>query len=186
MEQARPDAPGTGQGSPLADRDPQSGTAENDAPRAPSKPTNASTSGGSISNGSGDQRALSAAEDRKLLEAAKAGDRRAWDRLARKHQRQVYIWALRLTKNEARANDLAQDTWVKAIRNLARFRGDSSFTTWMHAILKNVVRDDWRRTARRREDSFDPTEPPPTRKSAPPEPNPEDEFQERERQTCRE
>lgn len=73
------------------------------------------------------------------VEAAQAGDREAFDELVRQTYDDTFSLALRLTGNCADAEDVAQDTYLRAFRGLARFRGDSSFGTWLYRITSNCA-----------------------------------------------
>lgn len=74
-------------------------------------------------------------DDRVLVEAAQAGDPDAFEMLVRRHQASVYRIALRLLGSSADADDVTQDTFVRAWRSLARFRGESTFPTWLYRIV---------------------------------------------------
>ncbi len=74
-------------------------------------------------------------DDRILLQAAQAGDTDAFEMLVRRYQASVYRIALRLLGSSADADDVTQDTFVRAWRSLARFRGDSTFATWLYRIV---------------------------------------------------
>lgn len=78
--------------------------------------------------------------DLALVRAAAGGDEDAFAGLVRRHQRRVFNLARTLTGNEDEAEDLAQETFIRAYRGLARFRGDSAFTTWLYRITVNVFR----------------------------------------------
>jgi RNA polymerase sigma-70 factor, ECF subfamily len=93
----------------------------------------------------------SSPEDAELVSRAQAGDRLALEALAERHNGLVYRYLLARTGDEERAADLAQDTFVKAFRGLASFRGDSSFRTWLLAIATNELRAGYRKTDRRGE-----------------------------------
>jgi RNA polymerase sigma-70 factor, ECF subfamily len=74
------------------------------------------------------------------------------EELFRRHQTRVAAWCYRLTGNRASALDLAQDVFVKAYANLASFRADAKFTTWLYVIARNRWRDELRaRQSRPRE-----------------------------------
>ena len=70
--------------------------------------------------------------------AAQGGEREAFDRLIQRHQRDVYRLCYRYVNNHHDANDLAQDVFLKAYRAIGRFRGDSSFATWLYRIAVNT------------------------------------------------
>ena len=74
-----------------------------------------------------------------LVERAKDGDEAAIERLYHLHCRQVYGLCLRMTSNQADAEDLTQEAFLQAFRKLGTFRGDSSFSTWIYRITTNVV-----------------------------------------------
>jgi len=82
-----------------------------------------------------------AARDRDLVEAVLGGDNRAMRDLYLAHHRRIFGLALRLTGNIGDAEDVVQDTFLRAWRNLSRFRGDSSFGTWLYRIAVNLCRD---------------------------------------------
>lgn len=76
--------------------------------------------------------------DEQLVRACVAGDRQAFDRLVERHQRQVYRLCYRFAGNHEDASELAQDTFVRAYRALAKFEAAARFTTWLHRIAVNV------------------------------------------------
>lgn len=84
------------------------------------------------------------------LEEARRGDAQAWARLYRAHYDDVYRYVLYLQGDPAIAEDLVQETFVRAMRGIGGYRREASFGTWLHRIAVNVVRHHWRRTARRR------------------------------------
>ena len=77
-------------------------------------------------------------DDRDAVAACKAGDREAFDGLVEKYQRDVYRLCYRYVNNHQDANDMAQEAFLKAYRALERFRGDSSFSTWLYRIAVNT------------------------------------------------
>ena len=79
------------------------------------------------------------AEEAKLVAAAKAGERDAFDQLVKATYAEVYTLAYRLTGNEEDARDVVQDAYFRAFRSLKRFRGDSRFSTWMYRITANCA-----------------------------------------------
>jgi len=81
---------------------------------------------------------LATRDDRALVAASVAGDRSAFDVLVRRHQRTIYGVCYRFAGDHADAGDLAQDTFVRAYRGLARFKGDAAFGTWLYRIAVNV------------------------------------------------
>ena len=73
------------------------------------------------------------------MEAARRGDRDAFNELVRSTYRDIYALAFRLTGNRDDAADVVQDAYVRAYRAIRRFRGDSSFSTWMYRITSNCA-----------------------------------------------
>lgn len=82
-----------------------------------------------------------------LVERARAGDTRAFERLYREHSGRVYGLCLRMTRQPSLAEDCTQETFINAWRALARFETRSSLSTWLHRIAVNVT------LARRRKDA---------------------------------
>lgn len=73
----------------------------------------------------------------RLVDAAKGGDGRAFDELVRRYRPRILALALHLTGCASEAEDIAQDAFLKAYRNLARFEGRSAFFTWVYRIALN-------------------------------------------------
>jgi RNA polymerase sigma-70 factor (ECF subfamily) len=89
--------------------------------------------------------------DAAAVARARAGDREAFRVLVEKHSRNVFRLAFRMTRNEEDAEDVVQETFLKAYRNLDRFAGRSEFSTWVHSIAANCALDLIRRRAPREE-----------------------------------
>jgi RNA polymerase sigma-70 factor (ECF subfamily) len=89
--------------------------------------------------------------DAAAVARAKAGDREAFRALVEKHSRNVFRLAFRMTRNEEDAEDVVQETFLKAYRNLHRFAGRSEFSTWIHSIAANCALDLLRRRTPREE-----------------------------------
>jgi len=79
-----------------------------------------------------------AVDDRVLVRAAQRGDLQAFADLVRRHQRPAFRLALHMTGSREDAEDVSQEAFFRAWRTLGRFRGDSSFSTWMHRIVTNL------------------------------------------------
>ena len=77
-------------------------------------------------------------DDREAVAASQRGERRAFDVLVEKYQRDIYRLCYRYVNDHQDANDMAQEVFVKAYRALGRFRGDSSFSTWLYRIAVNT------------------------------------------------
>lgn len=77
-------------------------------------------------------------DDAALVEAAIAGDTTAFDALVTRHRRSVYQVCYRFVNHHEDAADLTQDTFVRAWKALASFRGQARFSTWIYRIAVNV------------------------------------------------
>ncbi|HUD15147.1 MAG TPA: sigma-70 family RNA polymerase sigma factor [Terracidiphilus sp.] len=84
-----------------------------------------------------------------------AGERHLFHDLIRPCERPVYFLLLSLLRNEAEAEDAAQDTAIKVYLNLKNFRGDAQFRTWVLSIARNEGLGRLRKAGTRREDSLD-------------------------------
>src|SRR6516162_3591901 len=73
-----------------------------------------------------------------LVQRARAGDRRAFERLYREHVGRVYGLCLRMTRDAQLAEDCTQETFINAWRALGKFETRSSLSTWLHRIAVNV------------------------------------------------
>lgn len=76
-------------------------------------------------------------DDRELLARAQAGDMSAFEALVDRHEEKVYGLALRMTRSEADAAEIAQDTFLSAYQHLSEFRGEAAFGSWVHRIAAN-------------------------------------------------
>ncbi len=74
-----------------------------------------------------------------LVQRARAGDVRAFERLYRQYAATLYGLCLRLTRNPSNAEDCVQEAFINAWRALERFETRSRFGTWLHRIAVNVV-----------------------------------------------
>jgi RNA polymerase sigma-70 factor (ECF subfamily) len=79
-------------------------------------------------------------DEAQIIASILAGNTHEFHDLIRPHERSVYIMALSLLHNEADAEDVTQEAFLKAFRNLANFRGDSKFSTWLISITLNEAR----------------------------------------------
>ncbi len=77
-------------------------------------------------------------DDREAVEACRRGEKEAFDRLVTRYQRDVYRLCYRYVNNHHDANDLAQEAFLRAYRAIGKFRGDSSFSTWLYRIAVNA------------------------------------------------
>jgi RNA polymerase sigma-70 factor (ECF subfamily) len=80
-----------------------------------------------------------------IVRRALDGDTEATTELYRRHERRAYNLALRTLGNSWDAADVTQEAFIKAFRNLASFKGESLFSTWLHRIVVNAAYDHLRR-----------------------------------------
>src|SRR6266700_1341121 len=88
--------------------------------------------------------AVSAAEavhDAELVRRFRAGDDSAFVDIMNRYREKIFTIVLGLLRNHADAEEIAQDTFIRAHRGLANFRGDSSLATWLHRIAVNLSRN---------------------------------------------
>ncbi|MBN1572975.1 MAG: RNA polymerase sigma factor [Deltaproteobacteria bacterium] len=83
--------------------------------------------------------------ERELVRLAIAGDDGAFETLVRGNMRHVYATALAVVKDHFDADDVAQVSFIKAYRALSKFRGDSTFKTWITRITINQAKDHLRK-----------------------------------------
>lgn len=88
-------------------------------------------------------------EDRQLVERCQRGDREAFDLLVPRYQDRIHNVVYRLIGDRHRAEDLAQDAFAQAYRHLDRFKGESSFYTWLYRIAVNLCLSHRRRLSTR-------------------------------------
>lgn len=122
---------------------------------APSKVRSERTVTGDHRRGKADQVSepaggvVESAADADLVERSKNGDRKAFERLYHANLNRVFALCLRMTADESAAEELTQQTFIRAWERLGTFRGDSAFSTWLHRIAANLVKESWRSRKRR-------------------------------------
>ncbi len=94
-------------------------------------------------------------EDTLLVNRLKKGERKAFDELVNKYKKRIYYLAYSLTNNHADALDLSQEAFIKVYKSIHRFRGRSSFYTWLYRITVNICLNHLKKKAKRKEISFD-------------------------------
>lgn len=72
--------------------------------------------------------------DNEIIESVLAGDQALFSELVKRHQSYVFTLAMRFVRKREEAEEVAQDTFVKAFRSLASFKKESKFTTWLYTI----------------------------------------------------
>ena len=85
-----------------------------------------------------------------IVRTAQRGDAAALSRLLELARPRIYRWAIVQTGSPDEAEDLTQETLMRAAKGLRDFAFNAQFTTWLHAIVRSTAAD-WRRTARRRQ-----------------------------------
>ncbi len=86
--------------------------------------------------------------DRELVQQAGRGDKEAFQELVERYQRKILSVAIGMMQNREDALELTQETFVKAYENLSRFKGESSFYTWLYRIVVNLAIDQRRKDRR--------------------------------------
>src|SRR5271154_1733333 len=76
-------------------------------------------------------------EESALVHRARRGDLAAYDELVKRYQERIYATVYHMTSNHEDANDLAQDSFIKAFQALKSFKGGSTFYTWLYRISVN-------------------------------------------------
>lgn len=89
--------------------------------------------------------------DLEALRRCRQGERRAFAEIVDRHKSGVFRLVYRWLRHKERAEELAQEVFLKAYRELDKFRGDAKFSTWLYQIALNACRDDWRSRQRRPE-----------------------------------
>jgi len=87
--------------------------------------------------------------DRELVFRAQAGDQQAFAELVERHAGKMYQLAFGLLGDRQDAEEVVQDTFVRAHRNLGGFRGEASFSTWLYRITTNLSRNKYKWNRRR-------------------------------------
>lgn len=77
-------------------------------------------------------------EEQRLIILAQAGDRGAFSELVHYNLEKIYSLAFSLSRNKYDAEEIAQEVFLKAIKNIQSFRGESSFGTWLYRITVNT------------------------------------------------
>lgn len=115
---------------------------------------------------------MSEERDEGLVAAARRGDRPAFAELVRRSRERVYGMIVGLTRNRQDAEDLLQETYLKAFRALGGFRGDADFATWIYRIGLNLTLNHLKRRGRERnraeyDENLAPSDPPPGESGSP-------------------
>ena len=101
------------------------------------------------------KRVATGQSDEKLMRRYQAGDVGAFEALLRRHRAALHAFLYRLTGDRSRAEDLAQETWLKVVAAAPRWERRARFTTWAFSIARNVAIDEARRSSHRTVESLD-------------------------------
>ncbi len=74
-----------------------------------------------------------------LVKKSQLGDKSAFEELVKRHQELVFSLSFKLTGNRELANDVAQEAFIRAWKAIEKFRGDSTFGTWIYRITVNTA-----------------------------------------------
>ena len=85
-----------------------------------------------------------------LVEASRAGDREAYAALVRRHARRIYAICLGILGSRNDTEDVFQETFVKGLTRIHTLRDSSQFPAWISQIARNLCRDFYRKSTRRR------------------------------------
>ncbi|MCH6254964.1 sigma-70 family RNA polymerase sigma factor [Puniceicoccaceae bacterium K14] len=103
-------------------------------------------------------KAQEVALDKALVARFKAGDEAAFEEMVTRYWDRIYAMVHQLLRNTQDAEEVTQDAFIRAHRGLEKFRGDSSFSTWLYQIATNLARNRywyWWRRKRDKSVSFD-------------------------------
>ena len=87
------------------------------------------------------KRTSASSDDAQLIEALKRGEPAAFRTFIETHQRSVYQICLRMMNHSAEAEDMAQETFIRASQAIANFRGEASLNTWLYRIGINLCKN---------------------------------------------
>lgn len=97
-------------------------------------------------------------EDLEALSRCRQGEKQAYANIVDRHQGGVFRMIYRYVGQRERAEELTQEAFLKAYRELPKFRGEAKFSTWLYQIALNLCRDYWRGQKRRPEQLREPQE----------------------------
>ena len=89
-------------------------------------------------------------EDLELVNEVKGGNRKAFSELVRRHQRTILRLGLRFTREQSLAEDIVQESFIKAYQKIHLFEGRSSFKSWLFQIALNTAKNRFRERASER------------------------------------
>src|SRR5438105_4609821 len=101
------------------------------------------------------ERDVSAASDHCLVGAVRQGDERAFEELYQRYHRRIAAYVLGMVKDHGRAEDITQDVFISALRRMRETERPIAFKPWVYEIARNACIDQFRRSRRAEEVSFD-------------------------------
>lgn len=93
-------------------------------------------------------------DDATLVSRFNRGDESAFVAIVTRHRERMFSLAMSVVRNRADAEEIAQDTFIRAHRGLIQFRGDSALVTWLHGIALNLSRNRYWYNLRRRQNTM--------------------------------
>ena len=84
---------------------------------------------------------MTATNDQLIIDKVLNGNTNAFSELVNSYKDLVFSLAIKMTKNREEAEEISQDTFIKAFKNLAKFNGDSKFSTWLYKIAYHACLD---------------------------------------------
>lgn len=93
--------------------------------------------------------------DEELLDRFRRGEARAFEELMRRHRTPLFNFICRSVRNQATAEELLQDTWLRVLQGAGEFQRASKFTTWAYTVARNLCIDQARRAVHRKHPSLD-------------------------------
>lgn len=93
--------------------------------------------------------------DPEIIASVLGGDRDAYAEIVGRYEDRVYGYCLAMLADPGKAEDAAQEVFVKAYQALGRFRGDAAFSTWLYRIAINHCKDVLRKTSRAKTESWE-------------------------------
>ena len=93
--------------------------------------------------------------DEVLLQAYRAGDMRAFERLVARHEKPVWNFIRRFVRDATTAEDLLQEVFLRVVKSADEWRGAAKFSTWLYTIARNLTVDHARRAVHRNAASLD-------------------------------
>src|SRR5436190_21575439 len=96
-----------------------------------------------------------AATDHRLVAKVRRGDDRAFELLYQRYHRRIHAYVLGMVKDHQRAEDVTQEVFVSALRRMRATERPIAFKPWIYEIAKNACIDQFRRSRRAEEVSYD-------------------------------